>query len=183
MGHVCPWWLIRTFDNPLRRIFHDPEAILRRHVAPGHSCLDLGCGYGYFSIPMARLCAPGGSVTAADVQPEMLEGVKRRAEKAGVASVIRLQRVEAGALRLRDPYDFALAFWVVHETADPEGTIREIHRVLKPGGRFLMAEPKVHVGKDDFRRFVACGEEAGFLTVDEPPVSLSRAVVMVRRGR
>jgi ubiquinone/menaquinone biosynthesis C-methylase UbiE len=52
--------------------------------------VDIGCGIGYFTISMARLVGPAGSVTAVDLQPEMLAGVERRAEKVGVRERIRL---------------------------------------------------------------------------------------------
>ncbi len=58
-GNVCPWWLCPTFDNPLRRLIHNPDRILAGLVRPGEIALDLGCGMGYFSIPLARLVGPG----------------------------------------------------------------------------------------------------------------------------
>ena len=76
---VCPWWLIRTLDNPLRRLFQNPEEILKDFVRTGDACLDVGCGIGYFTIPMAKLAGPSGNVTAVDLQPQMLAGVERRA--------------------------------------------------------------------------------------------------------
>jgi ubiquinone/menaquinone biosynthesis C-methylase UbiE len=115
---VCPWWLIHTFDNPLRRLVQDPERILRGGVRPGDRCLDLGCGLGYFTVPMARIVGPAGTVTAADLQPEMLAGVRRRAEKAGLASRVRLHRVDASGVHFDGVFDFVLAFWMVHEVPD-----------------------------------------------------------------
>ena len=79
-SHVCPWWLIRTFDNFVRRFLQKPERILQDIVRPGDACLDVGCGIGYFTIPMAGMVGPSGSVTAVDLQPEMLAGVRRRAK-------------------------------------------------------------------------------------------------------
>jgi hypothetical protein len=55
MGHVCPWWGGYFIDNPLRRLLHDPEKILRTYVKPGMTVMDIGCGMGFFSIAMAKI--------------------------------------------------------------------------------------------------------------------------------
>ncbi|MBU4143260.1 hypothetical protein KJ590_04695, partial [Patescibacteria group bacterium] len=47
---VCPWWLCYSFDNPLRRLFHDPERLLGPYVKTGMTAVDIGCGMGYFTI-------------------------------------------------------------------------------------------------------------------------------------
>ena len=78
-GHTCPWWLLFTFDNPLRRLIHDPEKILAPYVESGDAVLDVGCGMGYFSLGLAKLVGPEGKVIAADLQPQMLAGLKKRA--------------------------------------------------------------------------------------------------------
>ncbi len=50
---TCPWWFLFTFDNPLRKFYQDPEKILTPYLKSGEIVVDLGCGMGYFSIPMA----------------------------------------------------------------------------------------------------------------------------------
>ena len=77
-GNVCPWWLCPTFDNPLRRLIHNPDRILAGLVQPGETALDIGCGIGYFAIPLARLVGPEGSVICVDLQEQMVAGVRRR---------------------------------------------------------------------------------------------------------
>jgi 2-polyprenyl-3-methyl-5-hydroxy-6-metoxy-1,4-benzoquinol methylase len=47
--HTCPWWLISTFDNPLRKLIHDPQQISLPMFALA-TVLDVGCGMGYFSL-------------------------------------------------------------------------------------------------------------------------------------
>lgn len=175
-GHICPWWFIRSFDNPLRRLIHKPVEILRDFVRPNDVCLDLGCGFGYFAIPMAELVGPAGWVTAADIQVEMLAGVRRRAEKAGVLPRIRLLQVDAGH-QLDGAYDFVLAFWMVHEVADQDSLFRGVRSILKPGGRMIVAEPKGHVSRTEFERMVAIAEGVGLVKIADLPVSLSHAAV------
>lgn len=177
---VCPWWFIRTFDNPLRRIVHRPDEILHDMIRPGDQCLDIGCGYGYFTIPMARLAGASGSVTAADLQRQMLAGVKRRAEKAGLLERIRLHLVESSPLPFKGEFDFALAFWMIHEAPDQENLLDQIHLSLKPGGRFLLVEPKGHVKEDAFAQTVGVARSAGFSETCRLTIAFSRAVLMVR---
>jgi ubiquinone/menaquinone biosynthesis C-methylase UbiE len=179
--HVCPWWLIHAFDNPLRRLIQKPERILQDIVRPGDACLDLGCGIGYFTIPLAGLVGPSGSVTAVDLQPEMLAGVKRRAEKAGLLSRIRLQQVGASGLPFEAAFDLALAFWMVHEVPDQGALLQQIRTALKPGGRFLLAEPKGQVRPAAFDRTVGLAMKTGLMRVKPLDIFFSRAVLMIKR--
>jgi ubiquinone/menaquinone biosynthesis C-methylase UbiE len=176
-GNVCPWWLCPTFDNPLRRLIQDPDRILAGLVRPGETALDIGCGMGYFSIPLARLVGPGGKVICVDLQEQMLAGVRRRAERAGVADRIRLHRAGTDSLELEETADFALAFWMLHEVPDQAAFLAEVRACLKPCGRLLIVEPRIHVGSAAFERSVTIARDAGLLPVARPAVALSRAVL------
>ncbi len=74
---TCPWWFLFTFDNPLRKFYQDPEKILAPYINQGDIAVDLGCGMGYFSIPLASLVGDTGKVISVDLQSEMLSGLKR----------------------------------------------------------------------------------------------------------
>jgi len=87
--HVCPWWLCFTFDNPIRKLIHDPVKILSPYVHKGNKAIDIGPGMGYFSIPMAKLVGHSGHVTAIDIQPKMLSVLMRRAQKKGLSDRIK----------------------------------------------------------------------------------------------
>ena len=89
---TCPWWFLFTFDNPLRKLYQNPERILAPYINEGDLVADLGCGMGYFSLPLARLVGDDGKVTAVDLQPQMLDGVKRRADRAGLQNRIYLHQ-------------------------------------------------------------------------------------------
>ena len=110
--HVCPWWLCFTFDNPLRRLIHNPEQILREWLAPGQTAIDIGCGMGYFSLPMARLVGDTGRVIAADLQDRMLQQLQRRAVQAGLQSRIQPHHCQPDTLAISEPADFILTFWI-----------------------------------------------------------------------
>ncbi len=89
---------------------HNPKKIFAGLVQPGETALDLGCGPGYFTLPLARLVGENGRVAAVDLQAEMLAIVRRRAERQGLLSRLVLCQAEAGKIDLDLPVDFALAF-------------------------------------------------------------------------
>lgn len=175
---VCPWWLCYSFDNPLRRLFHDPERLLSPYAKTGMTVVDIGCGMGYFTVGLARLTGPEGKVIAVDLQQRMLDVLQRRSRRAGVAERIVLHRCRKESLGVEGPVDFALSFWMAHEIPDKPRFFREILALLKPQGRLLLVEPKFHVKKEGFERTVAVCRETGFLVLDQPSVALSRAFLL-----
>lgn len=175
--HPCPWWLLFTFDNPLRRWLHNPHQILSPYVHPNTTVLDIGCGMGYFTLALARMVGAGGSVIAADVQQEMLDGLQRRIKRTGLLDRIQLLHSTSDRIGLEQQLDFALAFWVVHEMSQPELLLQEIYGALKPGGRFLVVEPKIHVSERAFENTVALGKSLGFQSIAQPKVWSSRAAL------
>jgi ubiquinone/menaquinone biosynthesis C-methylase UbiE len=186
---TCPWWLLFTFDNPLRKLIHDPHQILKNYVHAGDTVLDGGCGMGYFTLELARLVRLDGAgtnqgcVIAADLQPRMLAGLCQRAGRAGLLDRIRTLNSQPDQIGLDCPLDFALAFWMVHEVRQPEGFLREIHSTLKPGGGLLIVEPVIHVTGRAFDRTVHLSESLGFIIEERPSVRFSRAVLLRKERR
>jgi ubiquinone/menaquinone biosynthesis C-methylase UbiE len=180
MAHVCRWWHAYSFDHIGRRLFQKPERLLAPYVREGMTALDIGCGMGFFAIPMARMVGAAGRVIAVDLQPQMLEVLMKRASRKGVAGRIRPHRCAADSLGLDETADFALAMWSVHEVPDEARFFAEVRACLRPGGRFLVAEPKVHVSLARMRATIATAEAAGLRLLDEPPVGLSRAALFGR---
>jgi ubiquinone/menaquinone biosynthesis C-methylase UbiE len=179
--HVCPWWLCFTFDNLVRKLFHSAENILAPYVHEGDTVLDVGPGMGYFSIPLARMVGDRGKVIAADVQAPMLAALRKRAKKAGLEGRIVPHVCEAEAIGVREPIDFALAFWMVHEVPDQNKLFLEIKLLLKPEGKLLMAEPTIHVTRSKFEETLKRAGEAGFIVTETPKIFMSRAAVLSLR--
>lgn len=176
--YVCPWWLIHTFDNPLRRLFQNPEAILGGLIGPRQTVIDIGCGIGYFSMAMAHLVGETGTVIAVDLQPRMLHGLQRRAARKGLSNRIHLHHCTRESLGVSEPVDFALAFWMVHEVPDRKRLFREIRSILKPQAHLLFVEPKLHVTQAQFDQSVMFATQVGLKGVAEPRVRLSRAILL-----
>jgi SAM-dependent methyltransferase len=106
----------------------------------GERLLELGPGVGIYSLPIAGALQPGGRLDALDVQCQMLATLERRARKAGVTNVVA---TEGDAQRL--PYadcafDAAYLIGVLGEIPDADAALRELRRVLKPGGRLVVGE-------------------------------------------
>jgi SAM-dependent methyltransferase len=181
--HVCPWWLGPLLLNPLRRLLQDPVRLLGPHVRAGMTVLEPGCGMGFFSLPLARMVGPGGRLICVDLQPRMIRGLVRRAERAGLAG-----RIDAvlGSLdeprldALRGAVDFAAAVYMVHEVSDQDGLLRRLCELVRPGGRLLLVEPKGHVSAPAFARTIERAGRAGWTEAGRPPGAGKRAVLLER---
>jgi ubiquinone/menaquinone biosynthesis C-methylase UbiE len=178
---VCPAEYAGWLSTPFRRLVTNPRRILGDLVNTGDTVVDLGCGPGFFTLPLAEMVGDEGSVIAVDLQQAMLDKLAARAERKGLASRIRLHRCEAGTLGLDDERaDFALAFWMVHEVPDEWRFFRETHELLRSGARLLLVEPRGHVLKAAFAQTLAAAEAAGFRSVGRPRISFSFSALLER---
>ena len=178
--HVCPWWLAYTFDNPLRRLIHNPEKMLGKFINEGDTVVDIGCGMGYFSIGMAKMVGAKGRVISVDLQEKMLERVQFRAQQKGLLSRITLHKCSSDKLGVNEQADFALGFWMVHEVRNKDAFFNEIVTFLKPGARFLLVEPKIHVKEPYFRKITDIAIKVGLNQCSEEKIGLSRAMLFVK---
>jgi ubiquinone/menaquinone biosynthesis C-methylase UbiE len=181
-NRVCPWWLCRTFDNPLRRLIQNPERLLATHIRSGMIVADIGCGMGYFTVAMAKLVGAEGKVIAIDLQPRMLAALNHRSRKAGLSDRIVPHLCWQDRLGVEGPVDFVLCFWMAHEVPDQIRFFGEIFSMLKPGGILLLSEPKIHVTRNGFHQTFDVCKEAGFRMMYEPRITLSHAVLMEKPG-
>lgn len=185
MAHrVCPWWLGYFLLNPFRRYRQNPAAILAPYARMGMIALEPGPGMGFFTLELARLVGSSGRVIAIDIQPRMIDKLKRRAAKAGVLERVEARLAQPGSMRIEDlarRVDFTLAFAVVHEFPDAGRFFAEAAAASKPGALLLIAEPKGHVGEATFESELQAASAAGFELVSRPAIGGSRTALLKRR--
>lgn len=183
--HVCPWWLCYTFDNPLRKIFHNPSKILSSYVHQGDAAIDIGPGMGYFTIPLAELVGNAGRVTAIDIQPKMLSALMKRAQKHGVSAIIKTHLAKPDSMGFNEKADFILAFWMAHEVPDQKKLLSEIIGLMKPDGLFLLVEPRFHVSEKNFTRTLETAKQLGFVMKEQPEIRMSQSALFTpgKNGR
>ena len=176
--HVCPWWLAYTFDNPLRRLIHNPKDIFSGYVKEGMTVMDIGCGMGYFTMGLAELVGAKGQVIAVDLQQKMLDITLKRATKKGLAHRIIPHRAAPTSIGVTTPVDFILAFWMVHETPDSEKFFAEIVSILKPTGKVVYTEPAFHVTDKQYRTILAAAQKSGLKKSHDLKIAFSRAALL-----
>jgi ubiquinone/menaquinone biosynthesis C-methylase UbiE len=177
---VCPWQLAPLIDNRLRPLVHNPQKIFVPYVTNGMTVLDVGCGAGFASIGIARLVGKEGLVIAADLQPKMLQMVRERSIREGLADRIRIHLCSPNHIGLREELDFAVAFFMVHEVPDIQAFLKEMYVLLKPGGRFFITEPKIHVGLLVFQQIIQKAQDIGFEIAERPSVIFGRAALLAK---
>jgi 2-polyprenyl-3-methyl-5-hydroxy-6-metoxy-1,4-benzoquinol methylase len=138
----------------------------------------VGCGRGFASLGLARLVGEEGLVISADLQPEMLAMVEKRARKAGLEKQIQTHRCKSDRIGVKQKMDFVLAFWMAHEVPNMRVFLTEIIGLLKPNGRLFLAEPKGHVSRRDFELTVEEAEGVGLHVLDTPRIRFSRTVLL-----
>ncbi len=162
MSHLGASWLIRPERNDEENAL---EALSELRIKPGMTVVDLGCGNGYWTLPMARKCALeveqgeaataedvqsdsgsedidslAGQVLAVDIQPQMLQKLQQNMARAGVNNIQPvLGKVDDPQLPAGQ-VDLVLLVDVYHEFSHPQSMLWAIRRSLKPHGVVALLE-------------------------------------------
>ena len=177
-SRICSWKIAFALDNPIRRLIHNPQKILGGYIKPGQTVFDLGCGPGAFSIAMAKMVGESGKVIAVDVQEEMLQIVRKKAAQQGLESRIVTHKSDPDRIGISEKVDFALAFYMVHEVPNAEAFLKEVASALKPRGKLLIVEPKMHVSAAAFEKTIDIARQAGLSPITEPKIRFSRSKLL-----
>ena len=115
---------------------------LREALGPqaGERLLEVGPGTGYYALPVAEWLGPEGTLEVFDLQKEMLDHTAGRAREAGLDTIVPTQG-DARALPYGDDaVDGAYLVTVLGEIPDQDAALRELARVVRPGGRVVVGE-------------------------------------------
>ncbi|HEX2966015.1 MAG TPA: class I SAM-dependent methyltransferase [Syntrophorhabdaceae bacterium] len=177
-NRVCPAILAGGLDNSIRRWLQDPRKILQPYVTKGMKVLDIGCGPGFFSIELAQMVGKSGKVVALDLQEGMLRKLSDKIRGTELEERITLHKCEKNSFGLSELFDFALAFYMVHEIPDQERFLNDVKSVLKPNGQILIVEPPLHASKKGFEQTIRKAHDIGFIVAERPKMFLNKAVVL-----
>ena len=143
------WWRKHPSACPYGQRFwvQPPHPVITRarlrqilSPAPGERILEVGPGTGYYSLQLADWISPRGQLDIFDVQPEMLEHTMRRAAQTDAINIVATVG-DAVKLPYADAtFDAACLTLVLGEIPDQDAALRELARVLKPGGRLIVGE-------------------------------------------
>src|SRR5215213_3347940 len=153
---ACPYSLRSSLDLPHPFV---TRSRLREMLSPqpGERVLEIGPGTGYYSLHAARWLEPDGTLEVLDIQQEMLDHTMRRAHALGISNIVPRQG-DAQALPYPDGhFDAAYLVATLGEVPDKERALRELRRVLQPGGRLVVGEsqPDPHMMSLDKLRMLA----------------------------
>jgi len=120
--------------------------LLEASIEQGFHLLDFGCGTGSYTIAAAKLAGPYGRVYALDIHPLAVESVRKAAVKKAINTIETIQSDCATGLDDAS-VDIVLLYDTFHELIDPDSVLKELHRVLKPGGMLSFSDH--HMKRDE----------------------------------
>jgi ubiquinone/menaquinone biosynthesis C-methylase UbiE len=146
---VALWWRKNPSACPYSQRFwvEAPHPVITRErlreilePKPGERVLEIGPGTGYYTLELAEWLGHEGTVEIFDLQPEMLDHTIRRARERGLWNVNPTQGDARQLPWEDDSFDAAILVATLGEIPDQDAALREVARVLRPGGRLIVGE-------------------------------------------
>lgn len=152
-----------VLDNPISRA--QARTVLE-HIAisPGMRVLDVGCGSGRLTIPIAEMVGPLGEVVGLDIQAEMIEKLEKAVAERGLVNVNTVIAGAGDGVLDSNEFDLAVVSSVLGEVAAERRrpALEEIYGALKPGGRLWVVETLVDPDYQKPRAVKETAESVGF---------------------
>ncbi|HHP7239932.1 class I SAM-dependent methyltransferase [Longibacter sp.] len=136
MGHRGAGWLERDSRETDER---PGQVVDSLQLAPSDVVADIGAGTGYFTFRIAPR-VPNGRVFAVDIQPEMLDIMRRRIDRQQIDNVTLVRGTEKDPSLPPDTIDVAVMVDAYHEFAYPREMMTSLRESLRPGGRVVLVE-------------------------------------------
>jgi ubiquinone/menaquinone biosynthesis C-methylase UbiE len=137
MGHQAAGWL----DRPEREKEEQPTRLIQvLSLKPGEVVADVGAGSGYLTFRIAERVKPTGKVLAVDIQPEMLDLIRKRMKERNVTNIEPVLGTETDPKLPAGAVDTIIMVDVYHEFSDPYEMTEAMVKALKPGGRLVFVE-------------------------------------------
>jgi ubiquinone/menaquinone biosynthesis C-methylase UbiE len=146
---VALWWRKNPSACPYSQRFwvEAPHPVITRdrlrdvlEPTPGERVLEIGPGTGYYTLDVAEWVGTDGGVEIFDLQQEMLDHTIRRARERGLWNVNPTQGDAQDLPYDDDSFDAVILVTVLGEIPDQDAALREVARVLRPGGRLIVGE-------------------------------------------
>jgi SAM-dependent methyltransferase len=109
------------------------------HLAPGMAVLEVGCGLGLDAETLAARVGPAGRVVGIDASHDLIAAARQRTAVLDLS--LEFAVGDAHALGFPDSFDAARTDRVLQHLSDPAKAVREMARVVRPGGRLAVLEP------------------------------------------
>jgi len=138
---VMGWQGAPWLERPERLEEEEPDTALDvMKIARGSTVADIGAGSGFMTMRLATRVGPEGTVYANDIQPEMLQILKGRIDRAHVTNVVLVQGAVDNPKLPASTMDLELMVDVYHELSQPQEMLRGLRTALKPDGRLVLLE-------------------------------------------
>jgi len=137
MSYLGADWL----DRSERVSEEEPDIALDAiKLVKGSTVADVGAGSGYMTVKMAKRVGPTGKVYANDIQPEMLDLLRKRLTREKIPNVETVLGTTDDPKLPANEIDLILMVDVYHEFSEPQTMLRRMHEELKSGGRLVLLE-------------------------------------------
>ena len=174
---VCPMKVAGLLDSKFRKLFHNPNKILKPFIKRNISALDIGCGPGVFSIEIAKLMEGTGKVISVDMQEGMLEIIKKKIDGKIYEKNIVLHKCTQNCINVKENIDFLLLFYVVHEVPSKEKLFNEILPLINKDGLIMIVEPGL-IPTKEYNWIINFVKEKGFEEYEKLKIMFSKGIVL-----